>query len=170
MKWDFFYDEGNDKSYESIGDWYEDIKHLILPTIIIVILGVAVLIYFSFFHWYIFHSMKEENLITKEIADSIIKICFDIAEFTRLYEHDEVIKQVFQCNNEIKKGLKWFVGSRDSKEMYNNVEAYIQATERTLELYNNLNAPFRSEENLIITLKNLRSNLLELQNQIKQKI
>lgn len=51
MKWDFFYDEGQGKPYESIQDWYKDIKYLIIPTITIVVLGIAVYLYFRFFHF-----------------------------------------------------------------------------------------------------------------------
>ena len=46
MKWDFFYDEGLGKPYESMNDWYKEIKHLIIPTIVMVILGTAVYLYF----------------------------------------------------------------------------------------------------------------------------
>jgi hypothetical protein len=51
MKWDFFYDESEDKPYESIQDWYKDIKHLITPTIVMIVLGIAVSLYFRFFHF-----------------------------------------------------------------------------------------------------------------------
>lgn len=51
MKWDFFYDEDDCKPYESIQDWYRYIKHLIVPAIVIVVLGIAVYIYFGFFHF-----------------------------------------------------------------------------------------------------------------------
>ena len=48
MKWEFFYDEGQGKPYKSTHDWYKEIKHLIIPTIIMMVLGIAVLLYFNF--------------------------------------------------------------------------------------------------------------------------
>ncbi|WP_157378343.1 hypothetical protein [Arenibacter latericius] len=51
MKWDFFYDEDDGKPYESIHDWYKEIKHLIIPTIVMVVLGTALFLYFRFFHF-----------------------------------------------------------------------------------------------------------------------
>ncbi|MEQ8703319.1 MAG: hypothetical protein RIC19_05345 [Phaeodactylibacter sp.] len=51
MKWDFFYDEGNGKPYESISEWYADIRHLIAPGILMIGLGVTAFIYFRYFHF-----------------------------------------------------------------------------------------------------------------------
>ncbi|WPR75944.1 hypothetical protein [Algoriphagus sp. NG3] len=51
MKWDFFYDEDDSKPYESFEDWYKDIKYLIVPTILMLVSGAAVYIYFRFFHF-----------------------------------------------------------------------------------------------------------------------
>ena len=58
MKQNFFYDEGDNKPYESIQDWYKDIKHLIIPTIILVVLGIAAYIYFNGFHFWLFNEFK----------------------------------------------------------------------------------------------------------------
>lgn len=46
MKWDFFYDEDEDIPYESIQDWYKDIKYSIITTVIMVVVGVTVYNYF----------------------------------------------------------------------------------------------------------------------------
>ena len=54
MKWDFFYEEDEGKPYESIHDWYKDIRHLIFPTIVMVVTGIAVFVYFRYFHFQIF--------------------------------------------------------------------------------------------------------------------
>ncbi|WP_422355336.1 hypothetical protein [Roseivirga pacifica] len=52
MNWNFFSDGTDEgKPYESFDDWYQEIKHLIIPTIVMVILGVAIYIYFRFFHF-----------------------------------------------------------------------------------------------------------------------
>jgi hypothetical protein len=39
----FFYDEDNHKFYDSIHDWYREIRHLIWPAVIAV--GVAIALY-----------------------------------------------------------------------------------------------------------------------------
>ncbi|MFH4965669.1 hypothetical protein V8G69_11770 [Gaetbulibacter sp. M235] len=47
----FFYDEGDSKTYESIQDWHKEIEHLIVPSIVMVILGIVVFIYFKYFYF-----------------------------------------------------------------------------------------------------------------------
>ncbi|MBS9524507.1 hypothetical protein KI659_10815 [Litoribacter alkaliphilus] len=47
MKWDFFYDEDNKRPYRSLKDWYRDIRHLILP--LIIMLAMILWIYFHHF-------------------------------------------------------------------------------------------------------------------------
>ncbi len=42
MKWNFLYDEHKGKPYQSILDWYADIRHLIWPTIIVMVLGTII--------------------------------------------------------------------------------------------------------------------------------
>ena len=37
MKWNFFYDEGEGKPYESFKDWLKEIKHLVWPMILMVV-------------------------------------------------------------------------------------------------------------------------------------
>lgn len=49
MKWDFFYDEGQGQPYDSIYDLYKEIKHLIIPRIVMVVLGTGVYLYLRFF-------------------------------------------------------------------------------------------------------------------------
>ncbi|WP_422355335.1 hypothetical protein [Roseivirga pacifica] len=113
--------------------------------------------------------MKAEVLITRQVADSIVKVCFDTVEFSRLYEQDQSVQRIFRCNEDIKKGLKWFIGSKNPHEMHCNVGAYLQATESTLKIYSSLNLSFPNKEKLIITLKNLRANLIELQGQVERR-
>lgn len=105
---------------------------------------------------------------TKQISDAIIKICFDTVEFSRLYEQDnpESAKHLFHCNDGINKGLKWFIGSENAQEMYDNIGAYIKSVDLALAVYLNLNLPFENKDKLVSTLKNLHSHLIELQKQI----
>lgn len=51
MKENFLYDEDDTEPYESIQDWYKDIRHLIMPTIIMVVLGIATYVYLKNFHF-----------------------------------------------------------------------------------------------------------------------
>jgi hypothetical protein len=45
MKWNFFNDENEGKSYKSTEDWYNDIKHLFYPSLIILILLILLLLF-----------------------------------------------------------------------------------------------------------------------------
>lgn len=115
--------------------------------------------------------MENKNLITKAITDITIKICFDTVEFTRLYEQEnsESAKRLFECNEGIKKGLKWFIGSENSEEMRSNIAAYINAAQTTLHVYNSLTMPFNNKEKLIATLSRLHTHLIELELEVKNK-
>ncbi|MFH4965668.1 hypothetical protein V8G69_11765 [Gaetbulibacter sp. M235] len=110
---------------------------------------------------------KSEIQITKPIADTIAKICFDTVEFSRLYDQDKGVQQIFQCNDNIKKGLKWFIGSETKQTMAENVMVYKKAVKNTLDVYNNLKLSFTDKEKIISTLINLNQHLTELQEQIK---
>lgn len=111
--------------------------------------------------------MKEEVLITKQITDTIAKVCFDTVEFSRLFEQDNPnsAQQLFQCNADIKKGLKWFIGSENPIAMKENIAAYQKAVKNVLEVYNNLQLSFTDKEKLISTLYKLEQHLTELQEQ-----
>jgi hypothetical protein len=58
MKWDFFYNEDDGKTHESIQDWYKDIKRLTAPTIVMTVLGIAVLSLFPIFPFLKFKPYK----------------------------------------------------------------------------------------------------------------
>lgn len=105
---------------------------------------------------------------TKQISGTVVKICFDTVEFSRLYEQDnpESAKHLFHCNDGINKGLKWFIDSENAQEMYENIGSYIKSVDLALAVYLNLNLLFENKEKLISTLKNLHSHLIELQKQI----
>ena len=48
MKWHFFYDENDEEPYQSLNDWCKEIKHLVYPLIIMVLLGVLLYIYVKY--------------------------------------------------------------------------------------------------------------------------
>lgn len=114
--------------------------------------------------------MKSEVQITKPIADTIVKVCFDTVEFSRLYDQESPnnAKRIFQCNDDIKNGLKWFIGSETKQTMTENVKAYKQAVKNALDVYNNLKLSFTDKEKIISTLINLNQHLTELEQQIKE--
>lgn len=112
--------------------------------------------------------MNKDFEITKQVADAIVKVCFDTVEFSRLYDQDipNNAKRIFQCNDDVKKGLKWFISSENTKDMHDNIGTYIASVKFTLEVYNHLNLSFENKEKLISTLNSLHSHLIELQKQI----
>ncbi len=115
------------------------------------------------------HVMNKDIEITKQFADTIVKVCFDSVEFSRLYDQNDPnnVKRIFQCNDEVKKGLKWFIGSESTQSMKENITAYKKAVKYTLDVYNNLQLPFTDKDKLINVLINLYQHLTELQEQIK---
>lgn len=67
--------------------------------------------------------MNSELSILKKMKDIIIQICFVVVEFSKLHEqdHPKSAKQLFQCNKELKKGLKWFKNVHNQTEFQNKV-------------------------------------------------
>jgi len=112
--------------------------------------------------------MKSEKLITKKMTDIIVQICFDVVEFSRLHEqdHPNSAKKIFQSNEDVKKGLKWFMNSENTTELHNNIEAYLQSAKTALQLYENLNIPIEGKDKLLIQLTNLQTHLMDLQKEV----
>ncbi|WP_111309381.1 hypothetical protein [Confluentibacter sediminis] len=108
--------------------------------------------------------MKRDITITKKMTDVMVLLCFDIVEFSRLY--DVNAKSIFQCNDNIKKGLKWFAHSESSVDLYNNIEDFLQTVKFALLLYENLNIPMQNKDKIIVQLTSLQKHLTELQNQL----
>lgn len=108
--------------------------------------------------------MKGEMPVNKKTADMIVQVCFDVVEFSRLYDldHPESAKKLFQCNEDVKKGLKWFIGSESQKEMQDNINAYLRSIDTALGLYGNLDIPIVNKEGLIVQLTNLQTHLTAL--------
>lgn len=107
--------------------------------------------------------MKNDVTITKRMTDVIVQVCFDIAEFSKLY--DESAKDLFQHHDDIKNGLKWFMHSENSEAFNNNIGNFLQSVTSALQLYENLNIPMENKDKIIIQLTNLQKHLAELQNQ-----
>lgn len=48
MKWDFFYEGESDQPYTSITDWYKEVKHLFIPSVVMIALGILLILYLHF--------------------------------------------------------------------------------------------------------------------------
>ncbi len=85
-------------------------------------------------------------------------------EFCRLYdiESPKSAKRLFACNEEIVLGTSRFIGSENTKSMFENVEAHLHSVETALEVYNGLNLPFDNKKEMIAALYALHHNLLQL--------
>jgi hypothetical protein len=108
--------------------------------------------------------MNNELLITKKMADAIIQVCFDVVEFSRLYEqdHPKSAKQLFQCNQEVKKGLKWFANARNQADFQDKVSEYHNAVKLAKQFYQDIQIPIESKDKILVQLTNLQSHLNEL--------
>ncbi|WP_026811200.1 hypothetical protein [Arenibacter latericius] len=108
--------------------------------------------------------MNSEISISKKMADTIVQVCFDVVEFSRLYEQDHPngAKQLFQCNEEVKKGLKWFINAQNQKEFQNKVSDYQNAVKLAKQLYQDIQVPIESKDKIIVQLTNLQTHLNEL--------
>lgn len=116
--------------------------------------------------------MKSEITITKNMADKIFQICYDIVEFSKLYnlDHPEGAKNIFQSNENVKKGLQWFIYSNSKLEMLNNINAYAQPVTKALRLYENLNLNIENKDKIINHLKNLEIHLNHLKEELNNNI
>ncbi len=108
--------------------------------------------------------MNGEFPITKKMADVIVQVSFDVVEFSRLYEqdHPRSAKNMFRCNEEVKKGLKWFLSAQNPTEFQEKVSNYIEAVKLTKQLYEDIQIPIEGKEKIIAQLSNLQTHLAKL--------
>lgn len=112
--------------------------------------------------------MNSELSISKKMADTIVQVCFDVVEFSRLYEqnHPKSAKQLFQCNEEVKRGLKWFTNSENQTDFKSMVFKYQNAVNLAKQLYQDIQIPIESKDKIIAQLSNIQSHLNELKEEI----
>lgn len=98
------------------------------------------------------------------MADVIVQVCFDVVEFSRLYEqdHPKSAKHIFQSNEEVKKGLKWIVNAKNQTEFKNRVSDYLKAVKLAKQLYQDIQIPIEGKDRIIVQLSNLQIHLTEL--------
>lgn len=112
--------------------------------------------------------MNSELSITQKMADTIVQVCFDVAEFSRLYDqvHPKSAKNIFQCNEDVKKGLKWFVNAQNQADFKSKVSDYQNAVKLAKKLYEEIKIPIENKDKIIIQLTNLQSNLKVLKEEV----
>lgn len=115
--------------------------------------------------------MKSELFITKKMADGIVQVCFDVVEFSRLYEqdHPKSAKQLFQCNEEVRKGLKWFVNAQNQAEFQSKVSDYLNEVKLAKQLYQDIQIPIESKDRIIVQLSHLQTHLKDLKEEVSTK-
>ncbi len=108
--------------------------------------------------------MNSDISISKKMADTIVQVCFDVVEFSRLYEqdHPNSAKQIFQCNQKVKKGLKCFVNAKNQTDFKSKVSDYQNTVKLAKQLYQDIQIPIESKDKIIVQLTNLQSHLNEL--------
>lgn len=108
--------------------------------------------------------MNGELSISNKMADVIVQICFDVAEFSRLYEqnYSKSAKHLFQCNEEVRKGLKWFVNTQNHADFHDKVSDYLNAVKLAKQFYQDIQIPIESKEEIIAQLANLQTHLTDL--------
>lgn len=108
--------------------------------------------------------MNSELSISKKMADTIVQVCFDVVEFSRLYEqdHPKSAKQLFKCNEEVQKGLKWFESAKNQAEFQRKVSDYQNAVKLAKQFYQDLQIPIESKDKIIVQLSNLQNHLKDL--------
>ena len=118
--------------------------------------------------------MHSELSISKKMADTIVQVCFDVVEFSRLYEqdHPKGAKQLFQCNEDVQKGLKWFENAKNQADFKDKVSDYQSAVKLAKQLYQDIQIPIESKDKIIVQLSNLQAHLKDLKEEasINQKL
>lgn len=116
--------------------------------------------------------MNSEVLVTPEIAKIFVRLCFNLTEFSRLYDTDypSSAKHIFECNQDIKRGFKWFIGADSAVEMQQGIHGFKEWVEFVIQVYNGLNFPLDNKESLLEVLNRLRTNLDALGNEVQEQI
>ena len=98
------------------------------------------------------------------MAVTIVQVCFDVVEFSRLYEqdHPKSAKQLFQCNEDVQKGLKWFINTKNQTDFKDKATDYHNTVKLAKQLYQDIQIPIESKDKIIVQLTNLHTHLNEL--------
>ena len=112
--------------------------------------------------------MNSELSITKKMADTIVQVCIDVVEFSKLYEqdHPKSARQLFQCNEDVQKGLKWFISAKNQKDFKDKVSDYHNAVKLAKQFYQDIQISIESKDKIIVQLTNLQSHLNELKEEV----
>ncbi|MBF03748.1 MAG: hypothetical protein CMP76_10680 [Flavobacterium sp.] len=115
--------------------------------------------------------MNNKIPMTEKIAGEIVKICFDVSEFSKLYdqEHPKNPSKLFEISEEIKKGFKWFTNIDSENEMYLKTNEYIHSVNKALELYQDSNVVMKNKDKIILQLTQLQLHLSNLKKEFSTK-
>lgn len=113
--------------------------------------------------------MKSQQIISTEMAQVIVKISFRIIEFSKIIDQNdsETSRNIYECSENIKKGLNWFIESENSEEMHENIEAYLNSINKSISVFNELNLALKQKNKLNENISHLKGHLIELQKQLK---
>jgi hypothetical protein len=96
------------------------------------------------------------------MAVVIVQVGFDVVEFPRLYEQvdpKKSAKHLFQCNEEVKKGLKWFINAKNQTKFQSKVSDYMTAVKLAKRLYQDIKIPTECKDKIIVQLSNIQTQL-----------
>jgi len=110
--------------------------------------------------------METELSLNKDIANIIVAVCTDVKEFSRLYKQEvpNNASNIFNCNNDIIKGIEWISDSKSTDELIKNIESFLKKINFTVLVYKNIHLPFENKSELLSSLFKLElhlNNLLE---------
>src|SRR5690606_1066511 len=97
---------------------------------------------------------------------------FNFTEFSRLYEMDNPFsaKRVFECNQDIKRGYKWFIGVESAVEMQQGIQGFRVLVEFVIQGYTCLGFPKDNRESLLEVLNRMRKNLYAPGNEVQEQM
>lgn len=115
--------------------------------------------------------MKQDEIqLIKEVANIIVQICFDTNELVHLYDSDNgtSAKRIFQCHEDIKKGMDKILGSESVKRMDKNIRESQETVKITLEIYRHIQLSFDHKTEIMALLERLHAHLSDLQLQLNK--
>ena len=116
--------------------------------------------------------MNSDMLVTREIAEILVKLCFDITEFSRHYDTDspDSARNFFACNEQVKIGFQWFIGAGSTPEMTQGIHAYRCMVEKVLKVYEGIGVPIDNKKELVRALGNLYRHLHQLEQEVNAQM
>lgn len=108
----------------------------------------------------------KDSFITKDYANTIVQICFNIKEIKSLYDSGSPTsaKNIFNCHEELKEKTDSLIASSSERTIVKNIESVRKSIQNMLNVYENILITFDHKEQLTDLLKLLDKNLATLNN------